>query len=73
LITAGLLDQQFASQAGYDFTVNLASDRLEFTGSAVARGANDGRYDYYSRPDYVIRYSLDPLRAPTGLSGEPVR
>ena len=73
LITAGLLDSGFASSGGYDFVVTLSGDTLDYTAAATARTANDGRYDYYTRPDYVIRYSNNSSRAPSGLSGEPVR
>jgi hypothetical protein len=46
---------------------------MDYTSYATAVGVNDGRYDYFSRPDYVIRYSTVVTRAPTGLTGEPVR
>lgn len=74
LITAGMLDSRFsAGSAGYNFDIQLSANSLDYTATATAQGANGGRYDYYTRPDYVIRYSTDPTRAPTGLSGEPVR
>jgi len=74
LITAGLLDNRFATgSANYDFLIQLSANSLDYTASATAQGPNGGRYDYYTKPDYVIRYTTDPLRAPTGLSGEPVR
>ena len=74
LITAGLLDNRFGQiVSGYSFTVTVSPSTLDYTTNATARAGNDGRYDYYSRPDYVIRYSTDPTRAPTGFTGEPVR
>ena len=74
LVTAGLLDTRFSTAiSGYVFTIGVSSGGQDYTATAIARAANDGRYDYYTRPDYVIRYSTDPLRAPTGLTGEPVR
>jgi prepilin-type N-terminal cleavage/methylation domain-containing protein len=74
LITAGLLDTTYQyGSAGYTFNIQLPADSLDYTASATANGANGGRYDYYTKPDYVIRYSTDPTRAPNGLSGEPVR
>ena len=73
LITAGLIDSGFAYSGGYDFVVTLSGDTLDYTATATARGANNGRYDFYTRPDYVLRYSTDASRAPSGLSGEPVR
>jgi len=71
LITQGLLDSRFmGSMAGYNFTVTVSAG--DYTASATAVSPNAGRYDYYTKPDYVIRYATDPLRAPTGMSGEPV-
>src|SRR5262245_942608 len=74
LVTAGLLDGRYtAGSAGYNFDVTLSGNSLDYTATAIAQSTNSGRYDYYTKPDYVIRYSSDPLRAPTGLSGAPVR
>jgi prepilin-type N-terminal cleavage/methylation domain-containing protein len=74
LVGAGLLDARFNQVvSGYSFGVDVSVDTLDYTANATARSANDGRFDYFSRPDYIIRYSTDPTRAPTGLSGEPVR
>ena len=74
LITAGLLDTRYSGgSAGYTFDIALSVNQLDYTATATAQGANSGRYDYYTKPDYVIRYATDPTRAPTGLSGEPVR
>jgi prepilin-type N-terminal cleavage/methylation domain-containing protein len=74
MVTLGLLDSRYtAGSAGYNFDVQISSDFLDYTATATAQGPNAGRYDYYTKPDYVIRYSADPNRAPTGLTGEPVR
>jgi prepilin-type N-terminal cleavage/methylation domain-containing protein len=74
LVTAGLIDNRYTNgSAGYNFGVTLSVNSLDYTATATAQSNNSGRYDYFSKPDYVIRYSTDPLRAPTGLSGEPVR
>ena len=74
LVTAGLLDTRYnTGSAGYNFDIQLSANSLDYTASATAQGPNAGRYDYYTRPDYVIRYATDPVRAPSGLSGEPVR
>jgi prepilin-type N-terminal cleavage/methylation domain-containing protein len=73
LISAGLLDLQYAAPtAGYLFNVALTPNNLNYTAVATAAGSNGGRYDYFSGPDYVIRYSTDPTRAPNGFSGQPV-
>ena len=74
LVTAGLLDERFnQTTSGYIFSTTLSADTLDYTANATARSRNDGRYDYYTRPDNIIRYSTDATRAPAGLSGEPVR
>lgn len=74
LISAGLLDFRYAlPTSGYTFNVQLSPTALDYTATATAYGGNSGRYDYFTGPDYVLRYSIDPTRAPTGLTGEPVR
>ena len=74
LVSVGLLDSRYTGgSAGYNFAVTLGTGNLNYTASATAQSVNAGRFDYFTMPDYVIRYSTDPARAPTGLSGEPVR
>ena len=74
LVTAGLLDERYTyGSAGYNFPLSVSPSNLDYTAWAMAQGVNAGRYDYWTRPDYVIRYSTDPNRAPAGLTGEPVR
>ncbi len=74
LVTAGLLDNRFSTpMAGYILNITLSVNAMDYTSYATAIGINDGRFDYFSRPDYVIRYSTVPSRAPSGLTGEPVR
>jgi prepilin-type N-terminal cleavage/methylation domain-containing protein len=74
LITAGLLDARFSNpSSGYIYDIQLPVNYLDYTAIATAQSANAGRYDYFTKPDFVIRFSTDPTRAPTGLSGEPVR
>jgi type II secretory pathway pseudopilin PulG len=74
LVTAGLIDNRYSSTlSGYDIVVTLSADTLDYTAIATARSQNDGRYDYYTAPDFVIRYSTIASRAPSGLAGEPVR
>jgi prepilin-type N-terminal cleavage/methylation domain-containing protein len=74
LVSAGLLDSRFNQVvSSYSFSVTLSADTLDYTANAVARAANDGRYDYYTTPDTIIRYSTTATRAPSGLSGQPVR
>src|SRR5262245_52821554 len=72
LVSAGLLDDRFnRTMSGYDYSVSLSPDTLDYTTNAIARSPNDGQFDYYFRPDSVIRYSMNPTRAPEGLSGQP--
>ena len=74
LVSAGLMDGRFGGMvSGYNYTITLSANSLDYTLDAVAASTNSGRYDYYSLPDYVIRYSTASSRAPGGLSGQPVR
>lgn len=74
LISSGLADSGLsATKAGYDYSISLSGDRLSYTASASASSGMMGRFDFYTVPDYVIRYSSETPRAPSGLSGEPVR
>src|SRR5262249_4331434 len=73
LAGAGLIDSRFnVLISGYIFSTNFSPDTLDYTAVASARASNDGKYDYYTTPENVIRYSTDPTRAPNGLSGQPV-
>jgi type IV pilus assembly protein PilA len=73
LVSQGLLNITYsAPSAGYNFNIALPVGNLDYTATAVAYGGNMGRYDFFSGPDYVIRYSTDPTRAPAGQSGQPV-
>ena len=74
LVADGVLDSRFNQHvSAYNFSTSISPDELDYSATALARASNDGRYDYYTRPDNVIRYSTDPTRAPNGLTGEPVR
>ena len=76
LAGAGLVDTSFQNpqgKSGYVYTISLSGNNLDYTAAATAQAASTGRYDFYSAPDYVIRYSSVTTRAPAGLAGEPVR
>jgi len=74
LVGAGLMDAiMTGTKSGYYYTITLTPDGLNYTASATAVSPTMGRYDFYTVPDYVIRYSTDSTRAPAGLAGEPVR
>ena len=74
LIADGLLDDRFtAALAGYSFQITLSDSDFNYEAAATAVSDTSGRYDYYSTPDYVIRYSTTPSRAPAGLDGDPVQ
>src|SRR5262249_20845827 len=74
LVAAGVLyDRVNQTTSGYIFSTTLSAETIVFTLPPPDPSRNDGRYDYYTRPDNIIRYSTDPTRAPSGLSGEPVR
>ena len=73
LIADGLLDERFGdTQSGYSFSLLLSDSDQDYTVSANAVSDANGRYDYYSTPDYVIRYSTAADRAPVGQAGAPV-
>ena len=74
LVNAGLVDSRFNTTiSGYNYTFDLASNLRNFTVYATALTANEGRYDYSTAPDYVIRYTTVTSRAPLGMAGQPVR
>ena len=74
LVSAGLVDSgMLTTRSGYNYTINLAPTGLDYTVFATAANANMGRFDYYTTPDYVIRYSTDSTRAPANLAGNPVQ
>ena len=74
LISSGLADSSLlATKAGYDYSITLSGDRLNYTASAAASSEVMGRFDFYTAPDYVIRYATETARAPSGLSGQPVQ
>ena len=72
LIADGLLDERFlGTLSGYRFSIAL-NGTLDFTSTATAVDASTGRYDYYSSPDNVVRYTTVASRAPDGQAGLPV-
>lgn len=74
LISGGLLDSSLTStKSGYNYAITLSANFLDYTATAVANSSVMGRFDFYTSPDYVIRYTTDSTRAPSGLPGEPVR
>ena len=74
LVNAGLMDSSLLStKAGYNYNIELSANFKNYTASATAVTAMLGRYDFYTAPDYVIRFSTDTTRAPSTLAGEPVR
>jgi prepilin-type N-terminal cleavage/methylation domain-containing protein len=74
LIAEGLVDERYAytNFSGYRYTVDLSADLRNYTAYATAVATNSARYDYYTIPDFVIRFSTDSSRAPAGMSGEAV-
>jgi prepilin-type N-terminal cleavage/methylation domain-containing protein len=74
LVAAGLVDTRFNGvYSGYTYSLSLNGTSSDYTALATAAAANNGRYDYYTTSDYVLRYSTDVARAPSGVAGEPVR
>ena len=75
LVAAGLLPSSLSATSvnGYSYTVDMASNFRDYTVWAKAVTNAEGRYDYYTAPDWVIRFTTDSTRAPAGLSGQPVQ
>jgi prepilin-type N-terminal cleavage/methylation domain-containing protein len=73
LLGAALIDSSLNStKSGYNYTIALSPDGLNYTVTAAAASSAWGRYDYYTTPDYLIRYATDSTRAPSGQAGAPV-
>ena len=73
IVAAGLADTSLQNtKSGYNFTIVLSTNLLDYTVFATAASMNGGRFDYYTTPDYLIRYSTVTSRAPAGLAGLPV-
>src|SRR5689334_12182926 len=63
LVTGGLLDSSLlGTKAGYNYVVELSTDQRNYTATATAVSNMLGRFDYYTAPDYLIRYSTDTTR-----------
>ena len=75
LITARLLDDRYSNPNfnGYRFTVALSNGNRNYTAYATGLSINTSRFDYYSAPDFVIRYSTSATRSPAGMNGDPVQ
>lgn len=73
LVADGLLDNRYDSGniSGYTLGVVLIDGGESYVATATAVGTS-GRYDFYTDPDYVVRYSTTAGRAPAGLEGAPV-
>ena len=77
LITAGLLDNRFASSVS-DYTFAVQASGSDYTAVATPTSTNAGRYGYMSLPDAVVRYQTSTSTTcnpcfPTGQSGSPVQ
>ena len=59
LVTAGLLDERFnTSLGGYTFTATPSgTGNTTFVADAQRQSENTGRFNYYSGPDGVVRFS----------------
>jgi prepilin-type N-terminal cleavage/methylation domain-containing protein len=75
LIREKLLDDRYTNPNfnGFRFTVVLSSGSRNYTAYATGTSVNTSRYDYYSTPDFVIRFSTAATRAPSGMTGDPVQ
>ena len=75
LIAVGLLDERYSAPNfnGYRFTLALSGNALDYTAYANGLSPNTSRYDFYSGPGFVIRYTTAASRAPAGMNGDPVQ
>jgi len=75
LIAAGLIPSSLSGVTvnGYHYSVDMASNLRDYTVWATAVTSAEGRYDYYTAPDWVIRFTTDSTRAPAGFNGQPVQ
>ena len=72
LVEAWVLDSCYASGSsvsGYNYSLDLSSNRLNYTVEAIAASSVMGRFDFYATTDYIVRYSTEASRAPAGLAG----
>ena len=75
LVAAELIDDRYLNPNFSGFTIAVALDPgfLGYTATATGVSANSSRFDYYTTPDFVIRYSTISTRAPLGMAGAPVQ
>lgn len=75
LVNFKLLDDRYLSPNfnGFTLTVVLAPGSLGYSAYANGLSVNSSRYDYYTTPDFVVRYSTAATRAPAGMTGAPVQ
>jgi prepilin-type N-terminal cleavage/methylation domain-containing protein len=72
---ARLIDDRYLSPnlSGFTISVVLDASFLGYTAYATGVSSNSSRYDYYTTPDFVIRYATTTSRAPAGMAGRPVQ
>lgn len=73
MVGDGLIDSRFLGvKSGYSYVISLSASRMNYLLTASASTPNAGRYDYYTTPDFVIRYTTTAGRYPAGQAGMPV-
>jgi len=75
MVAVQLIDDRYVDPnlSGYTITVAMSPGNLGYTAYATGVSANSSRYDYYTTPDFVIRFSTAASRAPSGRTGLPVQ
>ena len=75
LIAARIIDDRYTSGnfSGFQYSMGLYASNQGYTAVATAVSTNSARFDYYSTPDFVVRYSTVASRAPAGKTGQPVQ
>ena len=75
LVAEGLIDNRYTSAnfSGFQYSMGLYAGGQGYTAIATATTSTSSRFDYYSVPDFVVRFSTVAGRAPAGMTGQPVQ
>ena len=75
LVAEELIDDRFdgGTFSGYSYEMQVTAGGGGYTAIANAASEASGRYDFFTGPDFVIRYSSDTDRAPEGRAGLAVQ
>ena len=71
--SVGVTVDEFALGFGPRLVTVLRRGGTDYTIWASPASTNNGRYEYYSVPDGVVRYSTNSTYAPSSQAGNPVQ